>query len=70
MNDIKAELRLTREKCPNVWEIITQSEDRLCPLWFGLENYNGLPLCMNRGSLKQCQECWDRAIEEEKQCEK
>ena len=63
--DIKAELRLIREQCQNSWEIITQSEDRLCPLYFELENHNGMPLCFNKGNIDECKECWDKAIEEE-----
>ena len=65
MSDIKAELRLIREKCPTVWNEMTMSEGRLCPLYFGLENHNGLPLCLNHGSLKECKDCWDKAIESE-----
>ena len=63
--DIKAELRLIRDKCPNAWKQMTQSEDRLCPLYFGIENYHGLPPCFNCGSLNECKECWKKSIEEE-----
>lgn len=62
--DIKAELRLIREQCQNSWEIITQSEDRPCPTWVGLKSYN-IPICFSHGSIEECKECWDEAIEGE-----
>lgn len=58
--DIKAELRLIRKNDPNKWcDEITQSY-LICPSDYSdeLKDNDGCQ-CFN------CEECWDKAIEEE-----
>ncbi len=65
--DIKAELRLIRENEPEKWDEIMEENcpkahnDRLenpCEI---SEYENGQNICINNA----CEECWDKAIEEE-----
>ena len=58
--DIKAELRLIREKCPIMWKVITQLSCALCPNDFKLPTRFGGCSCDGN-----CKLCWDKAIEEE-----
>ncbi len=53
--DIKAELRLIREKCPNVWKRLKLFA---CPARMGLVEDD----CTD---FEHCKEYWDKAIEEE-----
>lgn len=60
--DIKAELRLIREKCPTVWEKI---KNKCCPDQYD-NNLNCYYIPNNRCYVgDSCKECWDKAIEEE-----
>lgn len=54
--DIKAELRLIREKCSKIWseKIFPQ-----CPSKYDSSLEDG---CIDS---ETCKECWDKAIEEE-----
>lgn len=68
--DIKAELRLIREKCPNEWEEITSEcpNEHDCSLkdTFAYEDdVDGDGYLENCCEGEHCKECWDKAIEEE-----
>lgn len=62
--DIKAQLRLVRYKCPNVWDVIAKDFD--CPSMFpmGLQSdlIDSKDICCGIGD-ENCKECWDKALE-------
>lgn len=55
---IKEQLRLVRNKCPDVWDEIMDD----CPGEYGLPQ---LP-CRYGDYTAKCSECWDKALEDDK----
>jgi hypothetical protein len=55
--DIKDQLRIVRDKCPDIWQFISGENSDYCPSKFGFEN-NEEKVCMIIG----CQECWNRIL--------
>ena len=52
--DIKGQLRLVRDRCPEVWGVV-RSDIADCPEVFQLSGGECL--------AKNCKECWDKALE-------
>lgn len=55
--DVKAQLRLVLDKCPDVWESILAEK---CPDNFGFNNISAEDCS---GCSLQCKECFDKALE-------
>lgn len=65
--DIKAELRLIREKCPIAWDIITDiNKEGFCPSVFSEELNDS---CISKYQCGNCGYCWDKAVESEDKAE-
>lgn len=54
--DIKGQLRLVRDKCPDVWEIVTENA---CTFDHNLPYAD----CDCSDDVAICKECWDKALE-------
>lgn len=52
---VKQQLKLVREKCPDVWEMIDEEK---CPADFNLTNVEG---CLSNEN-NSCTSCWGRAL--------
>lgn len=57
---IKEQLRLVKNKCPDMWEIFMDG----CPSEYGLPEME-IP-CMGRDYATECRECWNKALEDDK----
>lgn len=64
--DIKAQLRLVRDKCPNVWDAIPDNFG--CPSMFPMGSQAKLidskDVCCGIIGDDNCKECWHKALED------
>lgn len=54
--DVKAQLRLVRDKCPDVWEIITENA---CTFDHNLPYAD----CDCSDDVAECKKCWSKVLE-------
>lgn len=55
--DIKGQLRLVRDRCPDLWD---KHIAHICTKYYGLRQYNREIRMCGYGT---CKECWDKALE-------
>lgn len=56
--NIKEELRLIKDKCPNMWLYLIEHK---CPNLFIKDSFD-IGFC-KKDSLDECEECWIKALE-------